>query len=180
MLCSRVAQVEHGQCPAPRALPGEDRCELIGPYNKSRDLVFTYERYMYGELTIVKDGTLSPLLPRTRHDTLSVFVLVAGVWRGKPDNKFGEFECGEQADYRWLTPGPGAAGLPEPTQSFKKLVVMMPPVTGGAYFQHFIDRGWTKLMQVWYAFASWCQSRHTSGPRTHSVTGCVAYSPLLG
>jgi hypothetical protein len=59
MLCSRVAQVEHGQCPAPRALPGEDRCELIGPYNKSRDLVFTYERYMYGELTIVQDGTLS-------------------------------------------------------------------------------------------------------------------------
>jgi hypothetical protein len=86
-----------------------------------------------------------------------VFVLVVGVWRGKPDNKFGEFECGEQADYRWLTPGPGAAGLPEPTRSFKKLVVMMPPVTGGAYFQHFIDRGWTKLMQVWYAFASWCR-----------------------
>jgi hypothetical protein len=37
-----------------------------------------------------------------------------------------------------------------PTRSFKKAVVMLTPVTGGAYYQHFIDRGWSKLMQVWY------------------------------
>jgi hypothetical protein len=30
---------------------------------------------------------------------------------------------------------------------------MLTPVTGGAYYQHFIDRGWSKLIQAWYGAA---------------------------
>lgn len=26
---------------------------------------------------------------------------------------------------------------------------MLTPQTGGAYYQHFIDRGWSKLIQAW-------------------------------
>ncbi|ELR21744.1 uncharacterized protein ACA1_384800 [Acanthamoeba castellanii str. Neff] len=117
--------VEHGQCPSPQAREGENRCEIIGAFNKSRELVFTHARYIYGEIAVIKDG----------------------VWSGKPDDTFGQFECWEKADFRWIAQGKAAAK--RPTKSFKKAVVMLTPVTGGAYYQHFIDRGWSKLIQAW-------------------------------
>jgi hypothetical protein len=149
------------------------RCEIIGAFNKSKELVFTHRRYIYGEIAVISDGTrVSWTVPHTTHahSRACSLSLSVGLWSGKPDDTFGPFECWEKADYRWLTAqgpyvracarGPPRTQLADdvivsgddkrPTRSFKKAVVMLTPVTGGAYYQHFIDRGWSKLMQVWY------------------------------
>jgi len=121
----KVYMFEHGMCPSSYAQKGENRCEIIGPFDKNKELVFTHKRYVYGEIIIVKDG----------------------LWAGRPNDQFGALECWEKSDYKWL--------LESGNQNRKKLLsldkaaVLITPATGGAFFQHFIDRGWSKLIQIW-------------------------------
>jgi hypothetical protein len=93
------------------------RCEIIGAFNKSKELVFTHRRYIYGEIAVISDGTrVSWAGPTTRaQPCLLTLGVCLGVWSGKPDDTFGPFECWEKADYRWLTAqGPYArVGLSE-------------------------------------------------------------------
>jgi hypothetical protein len=95
------------------------RCEIIGAFNKSRELVFTHARYIYGEIAVIKDGNLPlPIRPprayttHDTHDTHDVQMThththetIPGVWSGKPDDTFGQFECWEKADFRWIAQG---------------------------------------------------------------------------
>jgi len=88
-------------------------------------LVFTHERYIYGEIAVIKNG----------------------VWSGKPSDGFGPDQCWEYAKYTDIISE--GFNVSKATKSFKKAVIMQTPQTGGAFFQHFIDRGWSKIMQVW-------------------------------
>jgi hypothetical protein len=38
--------------------------------------------------------------------------------------------------------------MQQPNEMYEKVLLFMTPVTGGAYFQHFVDRGWSALMQA--------------------------------
>ena len=72
-----------------------------------------------------------------------------GLWRGKPHSEFFEGSCDQYASYEWIIPKENEHTLP-PEQVHDKLLVFFTPATGAAYFQHFIDRGFSALMQVWY------------------------------
>ena len=72
-----------------------------------------------------------------------------GLWRGKPHSEFFEGSCDQYANYEWIIPKENERTLP-PEQVHDKLLVFFTPATGAAYFQHFIDRGFSALMQVWY------------------------------
>lgn len=119
----------HGVCPSPFARPNEDRCSIVGPFNPEKELVFTQQRFQRGQVVHVRQA----------------------VYSGLPDTSFGIHQCWEGsirekkegADYHWVM-----EERPVGAKTIPKAVLLLSPVTGGAYFQHFIDRGFSKLAQV--------------------------------
>jgi len=74
-------------------------------------------------------------------------IITTGYYNGVPDDSFDEHrKCAYSSNYHMIIPP--ATTIP-PQQHFDKLLILMMSVTGGAYFQHFIDRGLSILVQAW-------------------------------
>lgn len=121
---------KHGHCPSTRNWgpmghtdPRETRCGSIEEaWDPGESLIFSERRFVQGEVVVIRNG----------------------VWRGKPDQSFGEDrKCAYSSDYHWVRPDPQA----QVSLEVDKLFVFMTP--SGSFFQHFVDRGWSRLFQIW-------------------------------
>lgn len=146
---TNVYFAEHGSCPSKWARSDETRCSIAGPYDHTERLLYTHHRYIYGEIVVVKNGTIIYIVHPSSPPSFSLIPLPSrpkGVWMSKPHAEFYSGSCDQFASYDWLIPKSSST---QPAESYEKLLIFMTPATGGAFFQHFIDRGWSALMQMW-------------------------------
>ncbi|KAL6075675.1 DUF563 domain-containing protein [Balamuthia mandrillaris] len=103
---------------------GVGRCNKIlksGAYNEAGSLLFSAPIFLHGEVSLL-------------HNVL---------YSGRPDATFDlSKQCGPRADYHWLQPS-----LAPSSSQLQNMVVLCGPQTDS--FQHWIDRGLSKLVQVW-------------------------------
>ncbi|KAL6065310.1 DUF563 domain-containing protein [Balamuthia mandrillaris] len=106
---------------------GEETCKRInasGKYDPSNNLLFSSKKFLHGEVSLLRNA----------------------FYNGAPDANFGKMQCGPASDYHWLKPASPSHSRSSP-QAVEKMVVLCGPQTFA--FQHWIDRGLSKLVQVW-------------------------------
>ncbi|KAL6080398.1 DUF563 domain-containing protein [Balamuthia mandrillaris] len=107
---------------------GEVTCKRInssGKYDASNNLLFSSKKFLHGEVSLLRNA----------------------FYNGAPDANFGKMQCGPGSDYHWLKPASSKPPSRSSPQAVEKMVVLCGPQTYA--FQHWIDRGLSKLVQVW-------------------------------